>query len=165
MNIGLFFVGAGRDQIALQRQATRESAANELEREITRRAVSSQELIDNNVSIEQREGKWIHTIPAKIRFSGDNAPIDVVIDKTSSNNGVYSVTREKVGDIRFSYADGKYVVSFSDRVSQPTFTENITPQADVTRKQDVSEVKKLRTTELYKEKSNKSIPQILYDVV
>ena len=104
MNIGLFFIGAGRDQIIAKRQTTQESLANEVERELTKRAVSPEELTTNNVSIEKKGGKWIHTIPSKIQLAGDNTPIEVVIDTSKSESGIYSISREKNTTSSFSKA-------------------------------------------------------------
>lgn len=163
MNIGLFFIGAGRDQVVVNRQMTKESLANEVERELTKRAVSPEELTANKVSIEQKGTNWIHTIPAKIKLAGDEKSVDVIIDTAQSDNGLYSVSREKVGDMRFSYADGKYVVSFSDRVPQPTPGTEVVAQADVVpRSQDIANVNKLREI---KEKKQSVIGEKLYNVV
>ncbi len=163
MNIGLFFIGAGRDQILVSRQTTKESPANEVERELTKRVVSPEELTANNVSIERKDGKWIHIVPTKIQLAGDDKPLDVIIDKTQSDKGLYSVSRENVGDIRFSYMDGKYVVSFSDRVPQPTAGTEVVAQADVvSRSQTTAEVKNMREV---KEKKQSAIGEKLYNVV
>lgn len=53
-NIGLFFIGAGRDQILIKRQTTTESAANTIERSITKREVTTAEIVAAGVSIESK---------------------------------------------------------------------------------------------------------------
>ena len=53
-NIGLFFIGAGRDQILVKRQSTTESDANTIERAITKREVSTEEIVAAGVSIDNK---------------------------------------------------------------------------------------------------------------
>lgn len=84
-----------------------------------RRVVSSDELTHAGVSIEKKEGKWIHTIPSTIRLKSDPEPIEVVVQGEIIENGVYSVSRDTVVDMSFSDVNGKYIVTFSERKLQP----------------------------------------------
>lgn len=74
------------------------------------------------------------------------------------------IAQDKVADIHFSDINGKYVVTLTDRKTQPVnANEDITPKGDLTsKKQDVAAIKNIRNS---KEKQSSTPGDSLYNIV
>jgi hypothetical protein len=120
-NIGLLFIGAGREQVKVSNSATiGDSAFNETEKTLTARSIDSRELISAGVKIEKNpEGKWVHTIPDTIQFTGDPENIPVIIEWKKAESGKYTIETSIVQSLRFSDAGNGYVVTLVPANSQP----------------------------------------------
>ena len=112
--LGLLFIGANRDNIATTARRTEKSAFTDIERGMTLRTLTSDELVKAGVSITNIGGKWKHTIPKTLQLKGDVAPVPVeVLGQVDLEQS------DKVYDMHFSDIDGTYKVTLTERATQP----------------------------------------------
>ncbi|MBC7498302.1 hypothetical protein H7170_01535 [Candidatus Gracilibacteria bacterium] len=147
-NIGLLFVGAGREEIkANSRDNKGNSLDNDAEKAITNRKIESAELKQAGVTIEKNsEGKWVHSIPAVAAFAGDTENISITIPGKTETNGTYTIVTDTVQTLHFSDSGSGYVVSFSDATNQPESTATTAAPTGDRPTQSANTVTKFRET-------------------
>jgi hypothetical protein len=160
--IGLFFIGANRDAISTTTLATRYSKFNEAEASLTNRKLTTAELTTAGIKIEKTaDGKFKHTIPDTVQFSGDMGPISV-----SKPIGINLDAVEKVYDLHFSdKGDAKYVLTVTERNPQPTVAAGATlaPAWDINKKQEIGTVRNARESKENLQKNQ--LATLLYNAV
>jgi GH24 family phage-related lysozyme (muramidase) len=130
-NIGLLFIGMGREELLSRNSATKSSEYNNIEKEVTKQNISLEELRWAGVTIEKKDGKWIHTIPASAQFRGDATPVAISISGKSAEGGKYTIATDKVQALHFSDSWAGYVVTMTDAADQPSDdATTATPTAD-----------------------------------
>lgn len=120
-NIGLLFIGAGREQIKIKREQTvGDSEHNNIEKTLTHRQIDSKEWGTSGVQIiKNSDGKWEHSIPTDVQFAGDPTKIPVMIPGQTPVDGKYTIVVDKVQILHFSDSGRGYVVTLSDSKNQP----------------------------------------------
>lgn len=145
-NIGLFFMGAGREEVKATVLSTTESEYGSLERAVIKSSISEEVLKKAWFSeIIKTDGDWTHTIPDTLQLAGDLSPLPVVIAGQTASNGKYTISHSNVQTFHLSLKNGKYELILTDAATQPpAWVKRASPSADIP--QGIKEVVKIRET-------------------